>query len=113
MISSAKRFIVTGTLVMTLITLPALTNVYAMGAGGGGGGGAGAGGAGAGAGGAGAGAGGAGAGAGGGGGGAGGGSYGGGYPYSGAYSGSVSFYSRPWGTRPIFKSKKTHRHPAF
>ena len=43
MISSAKRFIVTGTLVMTLITLPALTNVYAMGAGGGGGGGAGAG----------------------------------------------------------------------
>ena len=106
MISSAKRFIVTGTLVMTLITLPALTNVYAMGAGGGGGGGAGAGGAGAGAG-------GAGAGAGGGGGGAGGGSYGGGYPYSGAYSGSVSFYSRPWGTRPIFKSKKTHRHPAF
>ena len=99
MIRSVSRFIVLGTFLMALITPSVVAPVFAMGSGGGGGGGAGAGGAGAGAG-----AGGAGAG--------GGGDYGVGYPYSGAYSGSFSFYPNRLGTKAIHKGK-ANRRPSF
>ena|SRR5215469_14106681 len=99
MIRSVSRFIVLGTFLMALITPSVVAPVLAMGSGGGGGG-------------AGAGAGGAGAGAGVGGAGAGGGGYGVGDPYSGAYSGSFSFYPNRLGAKAIHKGK-AKRQPSF
>lgn len=102
MIRPVIKFVVLGVFLMALLTLPVLTQVFAMG-GGGGGGGAGAGGAGAGA------AGGAGGGGGAGGVGAGGaggpgvGGYGGGSVYS---PGPDSSYAKSLGTKAKKKGKK-------